>query len=196
MYIGPVTDHCEVDENGKLLPPCVRFENFWQSLKVYTFELDADNEITKEYFIRRRKNFSDSKGHRRVFPKKVLEQRNAKVEFSYFDGIRYNYINARKKIYCPMYAEMVQKTRYFKSLKERMENGENLLIIGFDGFSFDPKTDDVYQHLNDPTKPFGHEAVICCLLHGITPWDSTSSSSSSSSSISSSSPSHSESLSL
>jgi hypothetical protein len=171
MCLGPITEHLEVDKHGKLLPPAVLFENFWQGIKCFTFELDEKTStILPIYFDRREKNFSDTKPHRRVYPKKVLIEKKAKVEFSYFNGKRYGWVEARKLIYCPMYAEMVTKTRYFKELKYRLEQGENLLIIGYDGFSFDPERDDAKAHLEDTSKSVGHEFVICCLLAGITPW--------------------------
>ena len=165
---------CSNTKKGKELSPMclhivlnnelVIFENFWQNLKVYSFELDNDGNILPSYFIRRDKNFKDTKGHRRVFPKKLLKEKNAKVEFVYYNNKKYNWIDSRKEIYCPMYAEIVKETTYFKQLKERFNNGEKLLIIGYDGFNFDPENDDVKYHLEDTSKPVGHEFVICFLF--------------------------------
>ena len=46
---------------------------------------------------------------------------------------RLNYIEARKEIYYPIYRDLVQKERQFLELKERLEDGEHLLIIEVDG---------------------------------------------------------------
>ncbi len=44
-----------------------------------------------------------------------------------------NYIDARKKIYSPLYIGLVKEEPLFKQLKQRLINGENLLIIEVDG---------------------------------------------------------------
>ena len=172
MLIGPVINETEEqDENGLVLPNAMRFENFWQGLKVHTHELNESGNPNSIYLTRRKKNFMDKKGHRRVYPKKKLIDLKSKVEFTFYNKRKYTYLEARKEIYCTKYAEMIRENKYFKELEERLATGENLLIIGFDGFELDPlKADDVKFHINDPNKPVGHEFVICCLLHGIEPW--------------------------
>jgi hypothetical protein len=44
-----------------------------------------------------------------------------------------DYIDARKQIYLPLYTELSKQTREFKLLKEKLDAGENLLIIEVDG---------------------------------------------------------------
>lgn len=48
-------------------------------------------------------------------------------------GEQLNYVQARCLIYCRYYIEIVKKQPQFKKLKERLEAGENLLIIEVDG---------------------------------------------------------------
>lgn len=43
-----------------------------------------------------------------------------------------NYIESRKKIYVPIYVEAAKRCPTFDSLKARLENGENLLIVEVD----------------------------------------------------------------
>jgi len=43
------------------------------------------------------------------------------------------YIESRKKIYIPIYLESVVKEKLFEELKNRLEKGENLLILEVDG---------------------------------------------------------------
>lgn len=43
-----------------------------------------------------------------------------------------NYIEARKKLYFPLYCRLVEKQPIFQQLKKRLRNGENLLIIEID----------------------------------------------------------------
>lgn len=44
-----------------------------------------------------------------------------------------DYIQGRKEIYVPLYTELVKQQEQFFELKERLANGENLLIIEIDG---------------------------------------------------------------
>lgn len=171
--LGPVTSihHTDLD-----LSEAKIFENFWQNLKVFTFELDEKSNPSPLYFARRLKGFRDDKPHRRVYPKKTLETKGAKCEYIWWMGEKLSWVEARVKIYCPIYAELVEKTDSFRSLKSRMANGENLLLIGYDGFPFNPyATQDVLvaatSHLLDTTKSVGHEFVLVCLLLGIKPWE-------------------------
>ena len=46
---------------------------------------------------------------------------------------RLDYIDARKQIYVPVYCDLVKKEEKYAELKERLDNGENLLIIEVDG---------------------------------------------------------------
>jgi hypothetical protein len=44
-----------------------------------------------------------------------------------------SYIEARKKIYIPVFEKLVKDKTQFKELKKRLSNGENLLIVEVDG---------------------------------------------------------------
>ena len=44
-----------------------------------------------------------------------------------------DYVDSRKEIYLPVYCELVKKRPLFKKLKEKLENGINLLILEVDG---------------------------------------------------------------
>lgn len=88
------------------------------------------------------------------------------------------YIESRKHIYLPLYCKLVRQEEQFKELKNRLNKGENLLIIEVDGphqesmnyyqeqYNVDnyfienntmlitPKNIDIM--LNDIKHPFGH----------------------------------------
>jgi len=91
---------------------------------------------------------------------------------------RLDYIESRKRIYLPIYYEAVTKSPRFHELKNRLLNGENLLIIEIDGPHQESLnyykqkwnvSDDFIENnsvqvteqnlailLNDPKHPFGH----------------------------------------
>jgi hypothetical protein len=98
------------------------------------------------------------------------------------------YIEARKKIYCPIYCELVKKQPQFEELKKEYEEGTNILIIDVDGPREESKEyykekygveDDFIENntievnrknmrimLNDEKHPFGHGYCLGCALKG------------------------------
>ena len=101
---------------------------------------------------------------------------------------RLDYIEARKEIYLKRYLESVVSEKQFKSLRRRLEKGENLLIIEVDGphqESLDYYIDtygvpdtfiiestvratkkNLRILLNDPRHPFGHGYCLATALLG------------------------------
>jgi hypothetical protein len=97
------------------------------------------------------------------------------------DGQRLDYVAARKAIYCDFYVRHAQEHPSFLALKQRLEDGENLMIVEIDGpdynLEFEPYTriskqspglimdeETTKMLLNDTRKPFGHGYVIAALL--------------------------------
>lgn len=98
------------------------------------------------------------------------------------------YVQARKAIYLPVYCEMVKKETQFKELQEKLQKGENLLIIEVDGphqeslghykTKYKVKDDFIVNNtmlitqeniqimLNDPKHPFGHGYCLAMALLG------------------------------
>jgi hypothetical protein len=96
------------------------------------------------------------------------------------------YIESRKKIYVPIYCDLVKKEKQFVELKTRLENGENLLICEVDvayqneleyykntyGVSDDfivnntmeVNKENITIMLNDDRKPFGHGYCLAMAL--------------------------------
>jgi hypothetical protein len=97
-----------------------------------------------------------------------------------------SYIEARKKIYVPLYSEAVVKQPQFKELQQRVAAGQNLLIIEVDAAhqeslpyyiqKYGVRADFIVNEcilaepvgleilLNDPTHNFGHGFVLSALL--------------------------------
>jgi len=191
MLIGPI--------EGALI-----FENFWQYLKVYKElgHIDTKGNITKDFLNFKKKGFGLTKGKRHPpeiktgeflkdpkgnYIRDAQRKRRSKYlipAFSYYKGNTYNYIDARKYIYAPGYASIVKNSKSFKELKKRVEKGENVQIMDFDGPpDGDIEVDNVEMKshvvtkellknkINDPKSPFGHGYVLAGLLAGIEPKD-------------------------
>lgn len=60
-----------------------------------------------------------------------------------------------------MYEKGAPETKEFKSLQNKIKDGENLQIIGYDAY---PITHSLQEHYEDETRPFGHELVLFSLL--------------------------------
>jgi hypothetical protein len=97
-----------------------------------------------------------------------------------------DYVEARKEIYVPTYCELVKKEPKFQELKNKLSNGENLLIIEVDGphqesleyymdmYELDDNfiengtmlaTDEnLTIMLNDDKHPFGHGYCLAMAL--------------------------------
>jgi len=101
-----------------------------------------------------------------------------------------DYIDARKKVYIPTYCRLLKEHQQFKKLRERLINGENLLIIEVDGpkkrsldhykktYSVDDSfidrdtmlctPDNIKIMLNDKTEKFGHGYCLAIALLDLT----------------------------
>lgn len=94
---------------------------------------------------------------------------------------RLDYIEARKRIYCQLYADLAPATDHYQKLMTLLASGENLLICEVDGpdptLEFAPydqisidkpglliNEDNIRLLINDPRKPFGHGYAIAALL--------------------------------
>ena len=133
-------------------------ENAWQYAKVYAQHLKG-GEPTEEYWTWAKAGFADYNAHR--FPM----GRGARPAFSLWDGQKLNYIEARKKIYAPLYAEAVQKTAGYAKLKELFLSEDKVIILrDFDGYDHIKMGQTLTQVLNNSRKKCGHSFVLVMLL--------------------------------
>ena len=97
--------------------------------------------------------------------------KGAKPLYSYWDGKRLSYIEARKAIYAPIYAKAVENTDAFKKLKEIYDSGEDLWLWDFDGYDFRSKNMTYKDVLMNDKKKMGHAFVLAMLLEGQKVWE-------------------------
>jgi hypothetical protein len=82
--------------------------------------------------------------------------------------IQLSYIPARKKIYCKVYAQLVQATEAYKMLKELHDKGQGLQICEMDVRPGLVTKEVLIRELNNPDQPFGHGYVLAACLMGLT----------------------------
>lgn len=141
------------------------FEAFWQSGKV--FEGIPDAEVKKYWhgIKEAKRRYPNSKG------KKVLY---AKFEH---DPEKMDYVTSRKKIYVPLYFELMKDKEMAQHWKKEVESGKDIVVYDFDGprlpdgsVSIEEVTPEFIQEkINDPSFPFGHGYIVAAWFKGITP---------------------------
>lgn len=135
-------------------------ENAWQYTKVYKEYVTTLLEPSETYFAWARAGWSNSYAQRYPMGK------GAKPLYSYWNGKKLNYIEARKQIYIPLYSQAVRKTTAWNTLIKIHELYKDIWLLDF----------DVYDHrvlgytwndvINNPEKKCGHGFVLAMMLEG------------------------------
>lgn len=144
-------------------------ENAWQFSKVYPemVKLDRKGEVVDilpVWYRWSKGGFADEYAHRYPMGK------GAKPLFSYWKGECLKYIDARKVIYGPLYAEAVQKTTGMAwcelvDVAEFCANkGKDLFLLDYDAYDHHKLKMSLTDVLNCPTKKMGHAFVLMMLL--------------------------------
>lgn len=188
MKLGPVRvsehgwkhseDHGEQVHGVEMPLTASNLENLWQASKAWEGEAEQlkstgtlDERFSmpsKEFFERRRAIWNDEKAHRWVKKGKDKSGNKNIPLYSLWGSKKLSYIEARKAIYCPIYAQLVKKTVAYKRLEAMLDEGKNILLLEYDGYDRGDKS--LEECLNDGSRPFGHGLVLECLLTGQEPW--------------------------
>jgi len=154
FFLGPV----ELYGGYKSL----NIENAWQYSKVYKQFMDAEGNPSKDYFTWAQGGWNNSYANRYPMGKGVLP------EYSYWNGKKLSYTEARREIYIPLYAKAVHRTLTFKMLQSVIENNpdKNIYLLDFDGYNYTKLNMTFDEVINDSKKKMGHAFVLAMLLHG------------------------------
>jgi hypothetical protein len=195
------------DDKGRIM------ENIWQGSKLYPkvprvdipfsekyrrivwtwpeeIHVDANEKITDAYWKWRSAlmmnpypvRYPVGKSARHTCKCAVLIKDESTEDYECLD-----YIESRKRIYLPLYTDLVRKTNDFIKLKQRYDKGENLLIVEIDGPHYesmnyykknynvsndfistdnivDATVDNLKILLNDSKYPFGHGYCLAAAI--------------------------------
>jgi hypothetical protein len=133
-------------------------ENAWQFSKVYEYHTDDHGDPDQSYFRWAHEGWADKRAHRYPMGKGVIPM------YSYWDGDKLTYVEARKKIYIPLYSQAVKTTDAFDKLKKMHAEGQDLYLWDFDGYDHKFCNLTFEQVINDPNRKMGHAFVIAMLL--------------------------------
>jgi hypothetical protein len=152
FLLGPVTLYDDYEAQN--------VENGWQYSKLYAEYADGKGEPTADYWKWAEQGWAQSVARRYPMGK------GKKPLCSLWKGEKLTYIEARKKIYIPMYAEAVKDTETFKHLKNAYMTLGDITLWDFDGYDFRAMKRNYDDVINDPEKKVGHSFVLAMLLEG------------------------------
>ncbi len=136
-------------------------ENGWQYSKVYK-KHTKDGEPTEEYWQWAKD------GWNRKYADRYPMGKGAIPEYSLWDGQKLGYVQARKRIYYPLYARAVEDTDAFKQLKalhkDTNDKFTDLWLWDFDGFNHREFGMTLQDVIDRPERKMGHAFVLAGML--------------------------------
>lgn len=147
-------------------PPAKNFENLWQFSKVYFPEhVDSDGSPNHEWYEWQRRGFADFRAHRYPMGKGRIPR------YSMWNGEKLGYIEARKGIYAPIYAENVSKSRAYKLLelqyRDCLKENKELVLLDYDAYDHTSMDMSLIDVINNPKRKMGHAFVLIMMLVGM-----------------------------
>ncbi len=169
FVLGPIDTYVKNLFTGKPIQ-AQNFENLWQYSKVYRNHTEPvhDNPITLWH------NWRDE-GWKNPKAVRYPMGKGIKPLYSYWNGEKLGYVEARKKIYATIYAKYVIKTDAFKELeelynnmlhRERCGDEENIVLRDYDAYDHVKEGISLKEVINNPNKKCGHAFVLAMILQG------------------------------
>lgn len=154
--LSPFYLRTKIETNdGEKITTCV--ENAWQYSKVYSQFVNNDT-ILPEYFQWAKNGFLSTRANRYPMGKNKIPL------FFLWKGERLGYIEARKKIYIPLYSQAVEQTTAFKFLKRLNNSGQDIILLDFDAYDHRKLNMSWEEVINCKTRKMGHAFVLAMLL--------------------------------
>jgi hypothetical protein len=153
FFLGPVPLYA-----GAVVPTATNVENAWQYSKVYLGDVTKEGDPAEPYFEWAKEGWSDPRAQR--YPK----GKGSRPEYTWWAGEKLGYIEARKKVYIPLYAHAVAPTGAFAQLLALYRSGTPLVLWDFDGYDHHALGMTLKDVVNDPKRKMGHAFVLAILL--------------------------------
>jgi len=136
----------------------INMENAWQYSKVYPEFVDENDDPNPEYFKWAQQGWSKKWADRYPMGKGAISL------YSYWDGERLGYIEARKRIYVPLYSRAVRNTEAYRKLKELYQQNPIVYLWDFDGYDYEALNMSLKDVINCPSRKMGHAFVLAKML--------------------------------
>lgn len=160
FFLGPVDVYPYTDTHFH----AKRFENAWQYLKMYP----QFNDNRDAYLAWASEGFAKEKADR--FPM----GKGAKPMYSVWKGSQLGYIEARFKIYAPLYAKCIEETQRaaLQKMRQVLESGKDIALFDFDGYNYMYNGQTLEQVMYNSKRKLGHAFIIAMILTGQRVWES------------------------
>lgn len=144
----------------------VNMENIWQYSKVYPIHYDElTDEPTPDWLIWAKNGWEKTRADRYPMGK------GAVPKYSYWDGKKYFYLQAKEKLYLKMYWRAAKSTSAFKKLQELYEKCKtddiDLVLVDFDAYDHHKLRLSLHDVVHHPGKKFGHGFVLALMLENL-----------------------------
>lgn len=140
-------------------------ENAWQYTKVYDTQVDEQQNPTAAYFAWAREGWDKNYADRYPMGK------GAKPLYSWWDGKKLSYVEARKAIYAPLYAQAVEKSVAYQNLQEVYRLAGEIWLWDFDSYDHHALGMSYTDIVNDPKRKMGHAFVLAMMLDNDRAWE-------------------------
>jgi len=153
FYLGPVPLY-----SGAARPFSQNMENAWQYAKVYPHQLGGDGFPTENYYQWAAAGWDKKRADRYPMGK------GAKPAFCWWGGEKLTYLDARKKVYFPLYARAVVQTDAYAQLLAQYRRDGSITLWDFDGYDYLSLGLTLKGVINDPNRTMGHAFILAYLL--------------------------------
>lgn len=182
LVLSPVSTDSEWSSLSPFfLGPCrtpdgtlfANMENLWQFSKVYDQHLDMagdlyHGEINADWWAWHMHGARQQKARRYPMGKGAVPL------FSKWGSLRLSYVNARKVIYIPQYARLVEQQKLYRKLVRAYARGANIVLRDFDAYDIFSAYEDKHwvNAIQNKDRKFGHGFVIalCIKFHQTPLW--------------------------
>jgi hypothetical protein len=139
----------------------VNVENGWQYTKVYSVHADAQERPTDAYWEWAQAGWANPTAVRYPMGK------GARPLYALWRGDRLGYLDARKRIYAPLYARAVVRTDAFAQLAAMLSAGQGPIYLrDYDGYDHLRLGASIADVIHNPRRKMGHAFVLWMLLTG------------------------------
>jgi hypothetical protein len=140
-------------------PPAANLENLWQFSKVYSSQIGVMGDPEPRWFEWRNRGWQDMTAHRYPMGKGSIPV------YSFWHGEHLNYIQARKRIYIPEYANNVTQTHSFEQL-QLLSQAQDIVLLDYDAYDHESLGMSLKDVANEPRRKMGHAFVLLMILTG------------------------------
>lgn len=166
FFVGPI-----ILTDGRIAH---NLENAWQYSKVYKQHIGSDGNLSQEWWKWSESGFTNSKAVRFPMGRGAIPEYSLWFNPETKQYERLGYIDARKKLYAPLYAEAVGKTEAFKYLsqiyQECVQKGIPLSLVDFDGWDHLGQGYELEEVINLTKPKMGHAFILAGLLENRRFW--------------------------